>query len=238
MNPSSEKLLEAIHQARRTKTVLTTHTQRELTLEQAYAIQSQGFAGRTLKGYKLGLVSRAKQQQMGLDHPIYGRISPEMLLESPVQLADFLQPRIEPEVAVVLKDDLAPTATPGQAMKAVGGFFIGIDVLDSVWAGYRFSASEVVADNASGGAFLIAAKRLGSLPSGTLRLWLNGDLLTEGPVEALGDPYVRLAWLAGSVGGLEAGQVVFLGSPATAVPAGAGVLELTSEGGCLSALLV
>ena len=61
---------------------------------------------------------------------------------------------------------------------------------------------------------------------GRLSLYLNGELLTEGPLEALGNLGERLAWLAGEVGGLRAGQVVFLGSPAAALEARPGTLEL------------
>lgn len=92
-----------------------------------------------------------------------------------------------------------------------------------------------MADNASGGGFLLLPRRFSWLPQGSLRLYLNGERVAEGPVEALGDPGERLAWLAGRVGGLRAGQVVFLGSPAPAVPLMGGVLELWGEGGVLLA---
>lgn len=74
-------------------------------------------------------------------------------------------------------------------------------------------------------------------PGGLLRFWLDGQPLGEGPVEALGNPYERLVWLAGAVGGLQAGQVVFLGSPAAAVPARAGVVEVACGTDVLTARL-
>ncbi len=63
-------------------------------------------------------------------------------------------------------------------------------------------------------------------------------MVAEGPVEALGDPGERLLWLAERVGGLRAGQVVFLGSPAQAVPLARGVLEVWGEGDVLLARVV
>lgn len=236
MKAAAKTLLQAIQKARQTQTPLQSQA-REVDLEQAYQIQAQNFAGRVLKGYKLGLVSPAKQKQMGLGQPVYGRISPEMLLEGPVRLGNFIQPRLEPELAVVLNDDLPAGASPGQAMRAAGGFFLGLDILDSVWEGYRFSAVEVVADNTSGGAFLLGHRQMAAPPGGLLRLWLDGQPLGEGPVEALGNPYERLVWLAGAVGGLQAGQVVFLGSPAAAVPARAGVVEVACGTDVLTARL-
>lgn len=224
-------LLDAIRQARRESRPLEGGREWGVTLEEAYRIQETLFPG-PLKGFKLGLVSEAKQRQMGAFEPIFGRVHPGMFLEE-VILSRFLQPRVEPEVAVVLKEDLPSGGSPGKAYRAIGRFFLAVDVLDSVWAGYRFTLPEVVADNASGGGFILGLKAYGRLPRGDLRLYLNGEKVTEGPVEALGDPGERLSWLAERVGGLKAGQVVFLGSPAPAVPLEKGVLELFGEGSVL-----
>lgn len=224
-------LLDAIRQARQESRLLEGGKDWGVTLEEAYRIQETLFPG-PLKGFKLGLVSKVKQQQMLTFEPIFGRVHPEMFLEE-VLLSRFLQPRVEPEVAAVLKEDLPPGSPPGKVCQAIGRFFIAVDVLDSVWAGYRFTLPEVVADNASGGGFIVGLRAYGRLPRGNLRLYLNGEKLTEGPVEALGDPGERLSWLAERVGGLKSGQVVFLGSPAPAVPLDKGVLELCAEGSVL-----
>lgn len=40
---------------------------------------------------------------------------------------------------MVLKEDLPPGASVGEAYRAVGGYFLAVDVLDSVWEGYRFT---------------------------------------------------------------------------------------------------
>ncbi len=218
-------LLERVRRAREERRTVR-RDGAEVGLETAYAIQAALGEGREVKGYKLGLISAAKQEQMGIDFPIYGRVYPEMLLESPVSLSRFIQPRLEPELAVVLGDEVPPEAAPGAASLAVGGLFLAIDFLDSIWEGYRFSISDVVADNTSGGGFLLGERPLDVPLEGRLSLYLDGELLTEGPLEALGNLDERLLWLAGEVGGLEAGQVVFLGSPAAALEARPGTLEL------------
>jgi 2-keto-4-pentenoate hydratase len=228
-----EALLQAVREARAAWRPIPGGRDWRVTLQEAYRIQAALFPG-PLKGYKLGLVSEAEQRQMGIAEPIFGRVHPGMLWER-VQLKDLIQPRVEPEVALVLKADLPPGAGPGEAERAIGSFFLAVDVLDSVWEGYRFSLPEVVADNTSGGGFLLGLRRQERLPRGTLRLYLNGEKVGEGPVEALGEPGERLRWLAERVGGLRAGQVVFLGSPAPAVPLAPGVLELWGEGGVLLA---
>ena len=60
---------------------------------------------------------------------------------------------------------------------------------------------------------------------------LDGEVVAQGPIEALGDPGERLRWLAELVGGLHAGDVVFLGSPAAAVDAVPGRIEVHGPGG-------
>ncbi len=227
LNQAEKGLLTRVREARTSRKTTTSQTEAVgVDLEGAYRIQSALGEHRELKGYKFGLISPAKQAQMGISAPIYGRVYAEMLLESPVHLSRFIQPRIEPELAIVVRDDLPAQAPPGAARLAVGGVFLGVDFLDSIWEGYRFSIAEVVADNASGGGFLLGKQQLREPLTGALRLYLNGELLTEGPVEALGDIGERLSWLSEKVGGLKAGYVIFLGSPAAALPAQPGMLEL------------
>lgn len=232
-------LLRAIEGARAARSPIASRGRGwEVDLPGAYRVQAASGTGRILKGYKLGLLSPAKQAQMGISTPIFGRAYADMLLENEVDLARFVQPRVEPELAVILRDPVPPDATPAAAWKAIAGMLVAVDILDSVWSGYRFTVEEVVADNSSGGAFLLGPQMREGYPTGTLRLFLNGELRSEGPVEALGDPGDRLAWLAAQVGGLQAGQVVFLGSPAPALPAEPGVLEAVwDQGGALIARL-
>lgn len=225
MDQNSNALLERVRQGRREHRTVQRDSA-EVDLEAAYHVQAELAKGRELKGYKLGLISPAKQEQMGLDSPIYGRVYSDMLLESPVSLSRFIQPRMEPELAVVLGSDVDLEAAPGEAALAAEGVFLAIDFLDSIWEGYKFSIADVVADNASGGGFLLGERLLDIPFEGKLSMYLDGELLAEGSLEALGNLDDRLMWLAGEVGGLRGGQVVFLGSPAAALEARPGTLEL------------
>lgn len=223
-------LYQAIEEARREKRRIASRGKAwGITLEEAYMLQQRRAEGRVLKGYKLDLLSPAKQHQMGIDQPIYGHIFAEMLLEGPVKLSDFMQPRVEPEVAVVLRHALEASALPGEIALAIGGYVLGVDVLDSVWEGYRCSIEEVVADNASGGGFLLGQRLWPAFPDMTLRLYLDGELLGEGSTRVLGNPVERLGWLLKQVGKLPGGSLVFLGSVAAARPVRVGTLRL--EGG-------
>lgn len=227
LNQNENALLEHIQEAReRGEAKAPKAEELGIGVESAYKVQAAMGEGRKLKGYKLGLISPAKQTQMGVDSPIYGRIYEGMILESPVSLSSMIQPRLEPELAVVLGEDLPPDASPGAAHSAMGGLFLAVDFLSSVWEDYEFGAADVVADNASGGGFLLGERLLIEPLEGNLRLYHNGRLLTEGPVGDMGNVGERLAWLSKAVGGLNAGQTILVGSPAAASKAAPGTLEL------------
>ncbi len=227
LSDNENTLLTHIREARENhETTAPKATKLGVGVEGAYKVQATLGEGREAVGYKLALIGPAKQAQMGVDSPIYGRVYEDMVLASPVRLGSILQPQLEPELAVVLSDDLSPEASPGAAHSAIGGIFLAIDFLSSVWEGYELGAADVVADNASGGGFLLGERLLIEPLEGNLRLYRNGQLLAEGPVGDAGNIGERLVWLSQNVGGLEAGQTIFLGSPATAVEAAPGTVEL------------
>ena len=227
LNRAEDTLLSHIREARENReTTAPKAEELGVDIEGAYKVQAAVGEGREVLGYKLGLIGPTKQAQMGVDSPIYGRVYEGMILQSPVSLSSMVQPRLEPELAVVLGEDLPPGASPGAVHTAIGGIFLAADFLSSVWEDYQFGAADVVADNASGGGFLLGERLLIEPLEGNLRLYRNGRLLTEGPVGDTGNIGERLAWLSKTVGGLEAGQTIFLGSPAAAVEAAPGTLEL------------
>lgn len=66
-------------------------------------------AGARVVGAKLGLTSAAKQQHMGVDRPIVGFLTDEMLMgadDVSRALGSWAQPRIEPEIAFITARDL------------------------------------------------------------------------------------------------------------------------------------
>jgi 2-keto-4-pentenoate hydratase len=232
LTTQEQTLYDLIQQARANHTLIEGKAaDRGVDLSGAYRIQAARRGARALRGYKLGLVSPAKQQQMGIDTPIYGPIYADMLYQSAFSLGGFVQPRIEPEIVAVLRDVIYPDANAGMIARAVGGYFLGVDILDSIWRDYKFTLTEVVADNTSGGGFLLAGRMSEQITGGMLRLYLNGNLQAEGHTDSLGNFIQRLRWLAGCVGGLAAGAIIFFGSPAAAVPAQSGTLEVVGPGG-------
>ena len=227
LNRDENTLLEHIREARENRE--TTPPKAEelgVDVEGAYRVQAALGEGREAIGYKLGLIKPEGQAQMGVDSPTYGRVYEDMIFESPVPLSSLLQPQLEPELAVVLGESLPPGVSPGAAHAAIGGIYLAIDFLSNVWEDGTPIVADVVANNVAGGGFLLGERLLSEPLEGNLRLYHNGQLLTEGPVGDIGNIGERLVWLSETVGGLEAGQVIFLGTPAAPQEAVAGTIEL------------
>jgi 2-keto-4-pentenoate hydratase len=227
LNQDEKALLEQIREARKNRETKPPRAEElGVDIEGAYRVQAALGESREVIGYKLGLIKPEGQAQMGVDSPIYGRIYGGMVLESPVRLSPFLQPQLEPELVVVLGESLPPGASPGATQAAIGGVYLGIDFLSNVWEGGAPIVADVVANNVAGGGFLLGERLLNEPLEGNLRLYHNGQLLTEGQVGDIGNVGERLAWLSETIGGLGAGQVIFLGTPAAPQEAEPGTVEL------------
>lgn len=135
-----------------------------LTVEQAYAIQQASIERRLKRGevrvgLKMGLTSRAKMIQVGVDEVIWGRLTNAMRLEDNGILAmeRYVHPRIEPEIAFLLKAPLSGDVSPAEAMVAVAAVAPAMEVIDSRYRNFKFSLTDVIADNASSSSFVIGA---------------------------------------------------------------------------------
>jgi 2-keto-4-pentenoate hydratase len=205
-----------------------------LDLATGYAVQRlQRDAAGPLVGWKLGVTSRAKQKQVGVDSPIRGFLAEEHALDlgEPLEVAQHIQPRAEPEVVLVLGRDLAgPAVTAADVLRATEAVAVGIEILDSRYEDYRFTMPDVVADDASAARFVVGAP----VPAAGIDLRLVGVVLehrgevvaTASGAASLGHPAAAVAWLVRSLAadgeGLCAGQLVLSGGLTAAVPVAAG----------------
>ncbi len=205
-----------------------------LDLETGYAVQRLLREGRgELLGWKLGVTSRAKQQQVGVESPIYGFLASDHVLDvgEPLTTAEHINPRCEPEIVFVMGGDLAGAhVTATEVLAATAGVAVGIEVLDSRYTDYRFTMPDVVADNASAGRYVVGA----AVPVDGVDLRLvgvvlehNGDVVaTASGAASLGHPAAAVAWLVRSLAasgeGLRAGDVILSGGLTAAVPVAAG----------------
>ena len=198
-------------------------------------VQSKLDAGESFVGWKLGLTSRNKQQAMGLEAPLYGRVTSGMLFAhgEPVRLDRFIHPRVESEIAFLLARDITGPATIASVLAATEVVFGAVDVLDSRYESFKFTLSDVVADNASAAGFYLGpiARRPDELPDLALLgavVRVDGEVvMTAAGAAVMGHPAASVAYLANELAakgedGLKAGQLVFSGGVTAPVPVVAG----------------
>lgn len=210
-----------------------------MTLDDAYAVQllqMEAFAeqGRTVKGHKVGLTSVAMQKLLGVNEPDYGHLLDDFfyLEHMPIPSERFVQPRIEPEIAFVLKKSLTgPRVTVHEALAAIDFVLPALEIVDSRIRDWKIGLFDTIADNASSGAVV-----LGSTPTSItdIDLRLGGAVLHRRGVvvgtgaggAVLGSPINSLVWLANVLGArgitLDAGHVILPGALCAMVPIAAG----------------
>ncbi|MER7458003.1 fumarylacetoacetate hydrolase family protein [Micromonospora sp. NPDC126480] len=206
----------------------------------AYAVQSRLTEarirdGRRAVGRKVGLTSPAVQRQLGVDRPDFGMLFDDMACAEswPIRLDRLLQPRIEAEVAFVLRDDITdPGVTAVTVRDRVAYAAAALEIVDSRIAGWDITFADTVADNGSSGLFVLGADQvsLDAVEPAAVQMTMsvNGAVASTGSGEAcLGDPLRALAWLARTAVGhgdpLRAGEVVLSGALGPMVPVTAGM---------------
>jgi 2-keto-4-pentenoate hydratase len=195
----------------------------------AYAVQqrlSSGrfFQGARVVGRKIGLTSPAVQAQLGVDQPDFGVLFADMQIdaETEVPLERLLQPKVEAEIAFVLGHDLIEGPLgPEQVRAAVAYAVAAIEIVDSRIAGWDISFADTVADNASGGLFVLGSEHrdLSAFEPAAVEMAMSVDgivVSTGTGTACLGDPLHALRWLAEAAREfgepLLAGQVVLSGA--------------------------
>lgn len=205
----------------------------------AYQIQQENHRrwseqGRVTIGRKIGLTSTAVQAQLGVDQPDYGMVYADTCYCSGAQISvgQFLQPKIEAEIAFVLKSDLdADNLTIIDVINAVDYAVAALEIVDSRVANWDISLFDTIADNASYGGIIVGTTPvpLSQLDLESCKMQLaNGDaVVSEGEGRAcLGNPLLATLWLANMMiengQPLKAGDVVLSGAlgPMIAVKSG------------------
>ncbi len=210
-----------------------------LDLGTAYAIQDEALErrvrrGEVVTGVKLGLTSRAKQRQMGVDAPSVAWLTDAMVLPAgdPVPRARLIHPRAEPEIAFVMRDRLAgPGVTATSAMAAVDRVHAGIEIIDSRYSGFKFTLADAVADNNSSGVYVTGSVGLRpedlDLALEACLLEVDGQVVSSATGAAVqGHPAEALAFAANTLAerglAIEAGWTVLTGGMTDAVPVAPG----------------
>ena len=220
-----------------------------MSIEDGYRVSRAWVAlqlaeGRKVIGHKIGLTSRAMQQASQIDEPDYGTLLDNMLYtctpEHVLNIAhtDFVVPRVEVELAFVLKEDLhGPEVTVDQVLAATDYVTPAIEIIDSRIEQFDRHTKlmrkvfDTISDNAANAGIVVGAEKVNPLT--TNLPWCGAILKLNGVVEETGlaagvqgHPAVGIAWLANKLAPwgehLKAGQIVLAGSFTKPVPAKVG----------------
>jgi len=211
----------------------------QMDWDDAYAIQD-ALAARKLKrgasiiGYKAGLTSHAKMQQMGVKDPVFGFLTDDYSVSegSAIPTNTLIHPKVEPEIAFLLRDELrGPGCHIGAVLAATALVLPGIEIIDSRYRDFKFDLKSVIADNTSAARFVVGGQsaRAGDFDLRTLGIVLekNGVPVAFGAGAAvLGHPAAAVAMLVNHLGkrgqSLPAGSLILSGGITEAVSVTAG----------------
>ncbi|MDR3592079.1 MAG: fumarylacetoacetate hydrolase family protein [Negativicutes bacterium] len=211
----------------------------EITNEEAYQIQLEGMKlrladGHTIVGKKIGLTSRAMQTALGVFEPDYGYITDKMMVldGDPLTMDSLIAPKVEAEIAFVLKSDLVgPGVTVARVLAATAGIMPALEIIDTRIKDWKIKIQDTIADGASIGRVLVSGQLIPvtGLDMRLMGLVLekNGEVVTTAAGAAvLGHPANAVAWLANKLASygisLKAGEIVMSGSLTAACPVAAG----------------
>lgn len=206
----------------------------EMTLDDAYRIQTAQMApklaaGRRIIGWKIGLTSKVMQDALGIDTPDSGVIYDDMAFAdgAHVPAGRFIQPRIETEIAFVMKAPLEGAVTREEVLAATEYVTPAIEILDTrilrrdPYSGVARKIVDTVSDNAANGGIVLGRDH--HAPDAFDLRWVGAIVKADGAVVATGlgaaildDPVQGIVWLARRMHQygqrIEAGQVVLAGS--------------------------
>lgn len=204
----------------------------DFSVEDAYAVQAlsvqRRFArGERRAGFKMGLTSRAKMQQVGVSEVVWGRLTDAMRIAEGGEMSRqrYVHPRVEPEIAYLIGRPLAGDVSPLEAQNAVEALCCAVEIIDSRYRDFKFALPDVVADNSSSSGFVLGGWHKPSTDVRNLGILLqvDGQTVQVGSSAAiLGDParsLVAAARVVAQAGlSLEPGDIVLAGGATAAHP--------------------
>jgi 2-oxo-hept-3-ene-1,7-dioate hydratase len=209
----------------------------DMTIDDAYAIQHAWMQlklrnGRTVKGHKIGLTSKAMQRAVNIAEPDYGTLLDDMFYRDGAVIPSerFLQLKIEAELAFVLARPLSgPDCTLFDVLDATAYVTPALEILDARIQRIdpktmrTRNVFDTISDNAANAALVLGGRpfkpavidadmrRIGAIVS------RNGEVEETGlAAGVLNHPGYGVAWLANRLHRfgvtLQPGQVILAGS--------------------------
>ncbi len=205
-----------------------------MTMDDSYAVQAAFVArkiaaGRRQIGWKIGLTSKAMQAALGIDTPDSGVLLDDMRFEdgAVIPKGRFIQPRIEAEIAFIMKSPLAGEVTLFDVLNATDYVVPALEILDTrilrVDPATKKARTivDTIADNAANAGVVLGGRAM--RPDAVDLRWMGAIVSRNGEVEETGlgagvlnHPARGVVWLAGRLerygAGIKAGDIVLAGS--------------------------
>jgi len=241
------ELASRLHEAERTRKQIRQFSLEfpEITLEDAYSVQQTWVRrkiseGRKPIGHKIGLTSRAMQRSSNITEPDYGVLLDDMLFQngSDIPMERFIVPRVEVELAFILKDRLSgPTCAISDVLRATEYVVPAIEIIDAriqqidPETNVTRKVFDTISDNAANAGLVIGGRPVKPLEVDmswvAAVMFRNGDVEESGVAAAvLNNPLNGPAWLANKLHPfgvtLEPGEIILGGSFTTPIPARGG----------------
>lgn len=231
-----DNAVEALDTAERTRiqTGLLSLKHPTMTMDDAYAVQKAWVsrklaAGRIQIGWKIGLTSKAMQSALNIDIPDSGVLFDDMLFEDggTVPKGRFIQPRIEAEIAFILKDTLQGTVSVEDVLAATDYVATSLEILDTrilrvdPETKKARTIVDTIADNAANAGIVLGRDKID--PRSIDLRWMGAIVSRNGEVEETGlgagvldHPARGIVWLAERLAqygeALKPGDIVLAGS--------------------------
>jgi 2-oxo-3-hexenedioate decarboxylase len=196
--------------------------------------------GEKITGRKIGFTNREMWKAYGVQSPIWGYATTHTTYElahtKVMRVKDFTEPRIEPEIMFGLK--AAPLSGMREAALLDCIEWFGYEIVQSIFPGWKFTASDTVAANGVHGALVIGPRHAiawrktewqRELATFGVELYCNGKLSQRGGgALVLDNPLLALRHLTELLANdshntpLRAGEVISTGTLTLAMPVSAG----------------
>ena len=214
---------------------LLTKRHPEMGMNDAYAIQNAIYRvklaqGRSVVGWKIGLTSKAMQYALNIDIPDSGILFDDMVFDhrAIVPKGQFIQPRIEAEIAFVMKSPIGGADVTRDDVRAATDYVApSIEILDTrivrvdADTGKPRTVFDTISDNAANAGVVLGPERH-AVDAFDLR-WVGAITSRNGVVEETGlgagvlnDPIESVVWLARRMAqygqSIEPDQIILSGS--------------------------
>jgi 2-keto-4-pentenoate hydratase len=214
-----------------------------LSVEDAYRItplvrQMYEAGGAKAVGRKIGFTNRTIWAQYGVYAPIWGNVFDrsvhDLAEQEALPLKPFSEPRIEPEIVFGLGKPPSADMDETALSSCIAWVALGFEIVQSIFPGWKFAASDTIAANGVHGALLIGARHpfapraaewRQTLGAFVIELSCDGRLVDRGEAEnVLGGSLSALRHLAGLLASdpvnppLAAGEIVSTGTLTKAMP--------------------